>query len=209
VLPPAPPFVPRRLLIGADLFATAGPDVAAALAPGVERARSSFAACGAAAVREVQVHGGDRDAWPAMFRILQGDEVRAYHAEWIDRYRPRFGPGIAERFRWTRTIDPADVAAMKLARETVAIHMDELLGDDALLCLPTAPSIAPQLDTPPAELEAFRARAFVLLAIAGLARLPQISLPIGTMLGCPVGLSLMAPRGRDRGLLQWVATHFD
>jgi amidase len=51
----------------------------------------------------------------------------------------------------------------------------------------------------------FRARAFALLSIAGLARLPQISLPLATMAGCPLGLSLIAPRGRDRGLLDWVA----
>jgi amidase len=83
--------------------------------------------------------------------------------------------------------------------------MDSLLGDDALLCLPTAPGIASKLATPAAELEVFRARAFALLCIAGLARLPQISLPLATMAGCPLGLSLMAPRGRDRGLLKWVA----
>jgi amidase len=36
-------------------------------------------------------------------------------------------------------------------------------------------------------------------------RLPQISLPLATMAGCPLGLSLIAPRGRDCGLLNWVA----
>jgi amidase len=83
--------------------------------------------------------------------------------------------------------------------------MDALLGGDAVLCLPTAPGIAPKLVTPVAELEAFRARAFALLCIAGLARLPQISLPLGTLAGCPLGLSLIAPRGADRGLIDWVA----
>jgi amidase len=47
-----------------------------------------------------------------------------------------------------------------------------------------------------------------LLSIAGLARLPQVSLPVGTSEGCPIGLSLIAPRGRDRGLLEWVASQF-
>jgi amidase len=74
--------------------------------------------------------------------------------------------------------------------------------------LPTSPGVAPKLNTPAPELDAFRARAFALLAIAGLARLPQINLPIGNAEECPVGLSLIAPRGCDRGLLEWVATHF-
>jgi len=84
--------------------------------------------------------------------------------------------------------------------------MDALLGDEAVTCLPAAPGIAPKLKTPGQELEPFRARAFVLLAIAGLARLPQLTLPAATIDRCPIGLSLIAPRGRDRALLDWVAT---
>ena len=94
---------------------------------------------------------------------------------------------------------------MRPRREEVGRHMAALLGDDALLCLPTAPGIAPKLATPAAELDVFRARAFGLLSIAGLARLPQISLPLAMMADCPLGISLIAPRGRDRGLLKWVA----
>jgi amidase len=74
-----------------------------------------------------------------------------------------------------------------------------------VLCLPTAPGIAPKIATPVAELEVFRARAFGMLCVAGLARLPQMSLPLATMAGCPLGLSLIAQRGCDRGLLYWVA----
>jgi amidase len=200
LLPPAPGFVAKRLLIAGDAFEFAGPEITAALAAAVERLKAAFADR-----REVRVYTGDAAAWPGIFRILQGDEIRRRHGGWIDAHNPSFGPGIAERFRWTRTIDPAEVERMRPQREDVARHMDSLLGDDALLCLPTAPGIAPKLATPAAELEVFRARAFALLCIAGLARLPQISLPLATMAGCPLGLSLMAPRGRDRGLLKWVA----
>ena len=37
--------------------------------------------------------------------------------------------------------------------------------------------------------------------IAGLARLPQVSLPVAEVEGCPVGLSLVARRGEDGMLL--------
>jgi amidase len=200
LLPAAPAFVPKRLLIAEDAFAFAGPEITAALAAAVERLKAAFADH-----RQVRVYTGDPAAWSGIFRILQGDEIRRRHGAWIDAHNPSFGPGIAERFRWTRTIDSAEVDRMRPQREDVALHMDLLLGDDALLCLPTAPGIAPKLATPAAELDVFRARAFALLSIAGLARLPQISLPLATMAGCPLGLSLIAPRGRDRGLLNWVA----
>jgi amidase len=62
---------------------------------------------------------------------------------------------------------------MRAQREAVAAHLDAILGEDALLCLPTAPGIAPKLMTPAPELEVFRTRAFGLLSIAGLARLPR------------------------------------
>jgi amidase len=200
VLLPASDFKPRRLLIAQDVFAFAGPEVTEALGAPVSRVKEAFADH-----REVSVYTDDPAAWPKIFRILQGDEIRKRHGAWIDAHDPNFGPGIAERFRWTRTIDPSEVEKMRVLREDVARHMQALLGSDALLCVPTAPGIAPKLATPVAELEVFRARAFALLCIAGLARLPQISLPLGTIAGCPIGLSLIAPRGSDRGLIDWVA----
>ncbi len=154
--------------------------------------------------RAVNVYTGNPAAWPAIFRILQGNEIRQRHSAWIDTHQPKFGPGIAERFAWTRTIDPAEVERMRPQREAVAAHMAALLGEDAVLCVPTAPGIAPKLNTPAPELEVFRARAFGLLSIAGLARLPQVSLPLGTLDDCPLGISLLAPRGCDLGLLQWL-----
>jgi len=200
MLPAAPAFVPKRLLIAQDAFAFAGAEIADALAVAVMRLKTALSDH-----RPVEVYTGDPAAWSEIFRILQGDEIRRKHGAWIDAHNPSFGPGIAERFRWTRTIDPTEVERMRPRREEVARHMDALLGEDALLCLPTAPGIAPKLATPAGELEVFRARAFALLSIAGLARLPQLSLPLGTMAGCPLGISLIAPRGRDRGLLRWVS----
>jgi amidase len=67
--------------------------------------------------------------------------------------------------------------------------------------LPTLPGIAPLRNTPPAESDEFRARALSLLCIAGLARLPQLSLPLAKLDGCPLGLSLIAARGNDTMLL--------
>jgi len=82
--------------------------------------------------------------------------------------------------------------------------MDALLADHALLVLPTLPDIAPLLNTPGAALDDFRARAMSLLCIAGHAGLPQVSMPLATLQGCPLGLSLVAGRGNDGLLLRLV-----
>jgi amidase len=70
-----------------------------------------------------------------------------------------------------------------------------------VLALPTVPGIAPLCNEPPEATNEFRAQAMSLLSIAGLARLPQVSLPLATLDGCPVGLSLVAARGNDEMLL--------
>ncbi len=203
LLPAARPFVPRRLLIATDSFAAVDPAIAAALTSAVETVAASITQ-----TARVKVYTGDSAEWRTIFRFLQGAEIHAQHGAWIDRYRPEFGPGVRERFAWAATITAAEVAAAKPGREAVASHIDSLLGGDAMLCLPTAPGIAPRLNTPSAEIEAFRANAFALLPIAGLARLPQISLPLGTFDGCPLGLSIIGPRGCDQGMLDWAAIHF-
>jgi amidase len=203
LLPASAPSAPKSLLIAADAFAAVDPTIVSVLQQGIAKVKAAFPT-----VREVNVYTGDPAEWSALFRVLQGDEIREFHSDWIGRCQPSFGPGIRERFQWTRTIDPNDVTMAKPKREMVAQHMAQLLGGDALLCLPTAPGIAPKLNTTAQELEAFRARAFALLSVAGLARLPQINLPVGTLDGCPIGLSLIGPRGFDRGLLEWTADHF-
>jgi amidase len=203
LLPPTNPFVPRRLLIATDAFAALDAEISAALTPAIEMVTATIAK-----TDRVNVYTSNSPERLGTFRVLQGAEIHAQHGAWIDRYRPEFGPGIRERFAWAATIAAAEVAMALPRREAVAHYMDSLLADDAILCVPTAPGIAPRLNTPPAELEVFRGRAFSLLSMAGLARLPQISLPLGTFDGCPLGLSIIGPRDSDQGILDWAALHF-
>jgi amidase len=203
LLPASAPFIPQRLLIAIDAFTAVGPAVTNALLQAVAAVRQDFAD-----VREQPVYSGAPTHWTDTFRILQGAQIAAQHSEWIDCHDPSFGPGVRERFAWTRRIASADVVAAREARERIAARMRRLLGDEALLLLPTVPGIAPRLGTATEELEAFRAQALMLLSIAGLSRLPQVSLPLATLDGCPIGLSIIAPRGRDRALLDWIAARF-
>jgi amidase len=70
-----------------------------------------------------------------------------------------------------------------------------------VLALPTVPCIAPLVETPADALESFRIRVMRLTCIAGLSGLPQITLPVGTVAGCPVGLSFIGWQGGDEALL--------
>ena len=47
--------------------------------------------------------------------------------------------------------------------------------------------------------------AFRILCIAGLTGLPQVSLPLASREGAPLGLSLIGPAGSDRSLIALAA----
>jgi len=196
----SPPASFRRLLIATDAFDLAGPAVRGALAASVRDISVGFDR-----VEEVTMAPEGLAAWAEIFRLLQGAEVWAAHGKWIETYTPRFGPGIADRFRWASTIGPEVVAANAPKREEAAARLAGLLGDDAVLCLPTGPGIAPRRGTPAVDLEQFRLRAQGLLSPSGLARTPQVNLPGAKLDGAPLGLSLMGPRGADKALLALVA----
>jgi amidase len=112
---------------------------------------------------------------------------------------------LQERLRFIRTITADQIAAAENARERIRARLDTLLGDDAILILPSAAGVAPRIDAAVAEHEAVRARVIGITCIASLAGLPEVSLPLGRMATGPVGLSLVATRGGDAMLLDLVA----
>ncbi|MCX7273192.1 MAG: amidase [Burkholderiales bacterium] len=187
---------PGRLLIAGDAFAHALPETAlalrAALAPIAQRLAS---------VAEVTLAEEGLASWMQDFRLIQGSEIWATHRDWIGSLKPGFGGGIRERFDWVSTLTDDQVAPARRRRGDIAARLHTLLANDAVLAIPTVIGIAPLCATPVAELEAWRNRCIGLLCIAGHAGLPQLSLPLAVVDGCPVGLSLIAAPGRDSMLL--------
>jgi amidase len=192
---PAPRAGP--LLYADDAFALVDSAVKPQLDSAIERVTAVLGA-----PRHVTVSSEGLTEWFQVFRRLQGAEAWAEHSAWITRVKPQFGPGVRERFEWAATLSAGEVVPLKQQRVVIAAHMADLLRNNAVLVLPTVHTIAPLRDTPSADLDDFRARAMSLLCIAGLARLPQISLPLATFDGCPLGLSLIAARGNDTLLLE-------
>lgn len=142
--------------------------------------------------------------WVYAFRTLQALEVWETHGEWIEQHQPRFGEAIGNRFRWANSLEKKDserpIEIRKRARELLV----QLLGIDGLLIIPTAPGIAPLRGESGEAVELRRARTLQLCCIAGLAGLPQVTLPIAKIDGSPIGLSILAGHGQDIKLLRWV-----
>jgi len=187
---------PESLLVAEDAFAEADDPVAALL-------RAALADMEAAlpSPRPVRVASDGLDRWREAFRIVQARETWATFGDFITRHRPRIGPGVKERMAFAATVSAADAAAAKRVCEEARTQIRALLAPGTVLALPTAPSISPLIDSPPDALESFRLRVMRLTCIAGLGGLPQVNLPVGTVAGCPVGLSFIGWAGSDEALL--------
>ena len=192
----APASSAGRLLYADDAFAVSGEAVTQALRPALDKLRAILGK-----PEIVTVADEPLARWMHYFRVLQAPEAWAKHGEWVKRENPAFGPGVKERIAWAATVDPKEVAAAKVKREDITRRMTALLAGGAVLALPSAPGIAPLRNSPPEVLDALRTRALSIFSIAGLARLPQVSLPLAKLDGCPLGLSLIAARGADTLLL--------
>jgi amidase len=190
-----------RLLNPRDAWALADPAVRAAARAAFERLLGHF---GGVVPATVAPEGFD--AWLTAFRHLQGREIWHTHQAWIEGTRPNFGPAIRARFDWAAGITDGQVEAAHKLRDTARAHLDALLPDDGtVMVVPTAPFIAPKRGVPFDQQDEMRARVLKLTCIAGLGGLPQVTLPVAQVAGCPIGLSLIGGRGADEKLLRLVA----
>lgn len=192
-----PQAAPKTLLIADDMWARAHEATQEALAPALEAISEFFDE-----VEHVTVAGDRAADWREAFRVIQSAEAWAEHRDWVLRVRPSFGPGIRQRFEAAAQLTPEQIAAARTLREQIRAEMAALVPPDAILAMPTVPGIAPLKNTPEPELNVFRAKALEMLSPAGHAGMPQISLPLGRVEGCPVGLSLVAARDQDETLLK-------
>jgi amidase len=144
----------------------------------------------------------DWDNWRDIYRRLVGAEVLSCHGGWIETARPEFGPIIAAGFEHAKTIDRSRLAEVIERRERYAGHLRRVLGPRDLLCIPTSPKVAPLKDAASLDRNsAYYHLTVAFNAIAGVGRLPQVSMPLATAVGAPIGLSLIGAHGEDGFLL--------
>jgi amidase len=194
---PAPLPDRIRLLAPTDLWNLLAPEVLEAQRGPRDRVE---AVLGRAAPVEVVLDGFEAMYWS--FRYLQGREAWRTDGALIDRFQPPLGPGVKDRFAWARDVSDAQVATAAAFRERFRAHLARLLGSDGVLLMPTMPDVAPLASADESGLEDYRNQATRLLCSAGLAGFPQLSLPLGSRLGAPLGLSLLGPAGSDRSLVR-------
>ncbi len=141
------------------------------------------------------------DPWREAFRIIQAYETWLTFGGFVSKHKPAIGPGIRERMEFAATVTKAQADTARVVQLAAREHIRQVASTGTILALPTSPTIAPLAATPAADLESFRVRVMRLTCTAGVAGLPQMSLPAGTVDGCPIGLSFIGWAGGDEALL--------
>lgn len=188
-----------KLYIAADCWALAEPESAACLKGGLSRLQA-----GAESILETMISAEGLKTWMDVFRELQGAEIWETHGAWIQHRQPVFGPDIAARFVWAAGLAGGDHSRAQSLREEITARLTHLLGEDGCLVIPTVPGPAPLRGGDLRQLELNRSGAMMLSCIAGLAGLPQATLPVEGPGGLPLGLSVIGGHGQDLRLLSWV-----
>jgi amidase len=195
---PRPARQATRLLLAEDAFAFVDPTIGEALRPAISRISDRLGK-----VERVDVSDPGLEDWFNVFRTIQASEIWANHGAWIKRHDPKFGPGIAERMEWASAVTAEQVLSARARHAEILKRIDDVLGENDVLCMPTSPRIAPLKNQDLNTIEVkYRHQAMGLLCGSGLGGLPQISLPLTEIDGMPIGLSILARRGNDEMLLE-------
>jgi amidase len=144
--------------------------------------------------------------WNDIFCTIQWAEIWSCLGAWVEEVKPAMGPRIKANFEGTRTLDRRRIGLALRFREAYCRDLAAFLGSADLLCMPTTPALAPRKGTLGTDARyqsgtAYYPRTLSLTAIAGIGRLPQVSLPLAEVAGVPLGLSLLAAHGQDAFLL--------
>jgi amidase len=141
------------------------------------------------------------DTWREAMRIEQAYETWQTFGAFVKAHNPTIGPGIRDRIAFAATVTKQAADEAAAARQKIREHVFQTAVPGTIFALPTAPCIAPLVNSAESDMQSFRVRVMGLTCIASLTGLPQISIPAGTIEDCPIGLSFIGWAGGDEVLL--------
>lgn len=167
-----------------------------------------------AAIKEISIREIDQESeeitgmgnWLQTYNSVQRAEIWSCLGSWVESEKPELGPLTSANFELAKSESRTQLAAHGKRRDLYFRRLYNFLSVNDFICIPTAPCVAPLKGSLPANRQKsdYYQRALSLTSIAGIGRLPQISMPIGTAEGAPIGLSLITRTGNDEGLFNLV-----
>ncbi len=138
-----------------------------------------------------------------IFRIIQNAEVWNAVGAWIEAHQPEMGPRIKSGLEYAKRSDRLKLNNAIQLRERMFLKLAQFMQPGDLFCFPTVAMIAPikkELDNHEKFMDYYQ-RIMDITSFAGVAQLPEISIPVAKVKNIPVGLSLVAAHHQDEFLL--------
>jgi amidase len=140
--------------------------------------------------------------WRMAYHVVSARQAWLAHGHWITQHQPALAPAIAKRFAFAATVTPAQAAEAQSKLTAIRTRVRALIGETGIAVLPSSAGTAPLLTADAASVDDVRMRTMRITCVAGIAGLPQISIPLQTETGKPYGISLLGPAGSDLALLR-------
>lgn len=138
-------------------------------------------------------------------RVLQTAEIANAIGGWLQENQPERGPNFQAGYRNVEQFERSTMSDALNLCEALFSRVAAFTQSGDVFCYPTAPVLAPKkgtlTDTNLISVLDYYDRTMAVTSFAGVARLPEITLPLAQVDGIPVGLSLAAGHYQDEFLL--------
>jgi hypothetical protein len=144
---------PDRMLIAAHAIAIADGAAIPILRHGIAGLSQHFNSAATVVVADKGL-----ESWRQTYRIISAHESWRIHGEWVEKHFDDLSATIAERFVFAKSVSDSAAAAAREQQLEIRRRLRQLVGEDSVLVLPSAPGVAPMLRVGAEEIEAFRQR---------------------------------------------------
>lgn len=156
---------------------------------------------------EIDIHGADDLRFS--YRVIQGREAHAVHAERLRLATELYDPEVRERLEMGGAYTDSQLSQAIAIREQFRVDIAQLLKTVDFIALPTIPISAPPLFSRRVNVEDQTADVptglLSLTAPWSLIGLPAVSIPAADVDGLPVGLQLVGHPHTEADLLSFAA----
>lgn len=187
-----PAELPKELVVATDMFEFCDASSRDALQPALARLTKLIGQR-----RNVQLAPEGITTWAQAQRNIQLAEAWETFGAWVNAENPCFAFLVSRALQYGATVTSSERESASKVRSSVRARMASLIPTGTVLCLPTAPGIAPLRGETLDALSEQRDRINCACCLGGLAGHPQLNLPLAEVEGAPVGLSIVAGRGED------------
>ncbi|MEM9355866.1 MAG: amidase [Pseudomonadota bacterium] len=188
--------LPTQMVVAVDMFDYCDAAVRDALQPALARLGEVIRPS-----REVTLAPDGITVWARAQRDIQLAEAWETFGDWVNAENPCFAYLVSRALQYGASVSASELNAASEVRMKARQQLKLLTPSGTVLCLPTAPGIAPRKGESLETLGETRDRINCACCLGGLAGHPQLNLPLAEVDGAPVGLSIVAGRGEDMALI--------